>query len=80
MMTIKMVFGNLCLFHFFAFECEHSPDQSVTTFECGPHRILSKYEIDGINNSAMVLSIHNPGCHEDMTDIGRGGCNKDRYE
>ena len=68
------------MFHFFTFERECSPDQPVTTFECGPHHILSKYEINGINNSAMILSVNNPDCHEDMTDIGRGVCNKGCYE
>ena len=68
------------MFHFFAFKRERSPDQPITTFERGPHRILSKYEINGINNSATVLSVNNPGCHEDMTDIGRGVCNKGCYE
>ena len=76
----KTVFGNRCLFYFFAFERERSPDQPVTTFERGPYRILSKYEIDNINNFATILSIDNPGCHEDMTDFGRGVCNKGCYE
>ena len=62
------------------FEHERSPDQPVTTFEHGPHRVLSKYEINGINNSATILSVDNPDCHEDMTDIGRGVCNKGCYE
>ena len=65
---------------FVSFECERSPDQTITTFECGPHCLLSKYEIDSIHNSVTILTINNPGCHEDMTDVGRGVCNKGCYE
>ena len=69
----------MCLFDFFTFERERFLDRPVTTFERGPHHVLSKYEIDNINNSVMILSVNNPGCHEDMTDIGRGVCNKGCY-
>ena len=76
----------MCVCFISAFEHKCFLAQPVTTFERGPHCILSEirnWDVDGYFMDKIVPNVFasiNSSCHEDMTDNGRGVCNKGCYE